>query len=365
VGGAEHVLLGLAGGVDRSRFEPIVACIGRDMTLAPRFAEAGVEVRSLGVSTQLDPRGLTRLIGLAKRVRPSVIHGFLWRANMCARLAGRLCRIPAVVTSEHSMHFDGPIREFVNRVTGPWSSAVVCVSHGVRAYVRDRIRIPDDRLEVIYNGVDLERFAPGADRAAMRVRLGLPVDRPIIGTVARHTEEKRIDRLVEVAERVAARHPDVVFLTAGDGPTLPRVIEMARGLGLDFRFLGRRDDVPAVLGALDVFVVTSETEGLPIAVIEAMAAGLPVVSVLVGGVGEIVHTGREGILVEQGDLDGVVEGIVRLLGSQAEREEMGRLARERVASTVTLEAMVQRYEGLYDRLIGGDGTGGHAGRTAH
>jgi len=231
------------------------------------------------------------------------------------------------------------------------SAAVVCVSKAVMRHMRDRVGLPERLLRVIYNGVDISRFVPVEETDSIREHLGLPTDRPIVGTVARHTEEKRLERFVQAAAAIAHECPDAVFVTCGDGPTLPTIRAMADQRSVDLRLLGRRDDVPSVLAALDIFTLTSAKEGLPVAVIEAMAVERPIVSMVVGGVTEIMRDGVDGVLVPQGDVDGLVAGVIRLLRDKELRVRMGKSARERAISRVSLEAMVKAHEDLYDELV--------------
>jgi glycosyltransferase involved in cell wall biosynthesis len=353
VGGAEHVLLDLAASLDRAQFRPLVIAIGDDLALAPRFRELGVPVESLGIEFKADPRTVSLLSAKCRAFRPEILHGFLWRANILCRLAGRSCGVRGVVTSEHSMHVDGPLRNAINRWTAPLSSRIVCVSGAVRDHMISEVGAPPELLQVIYNGVDLDRFAPVENRAELRRSLGLPTDRPIVGAVARHTEEKRLDRFVEAARIVAEQRPDALFLTAGAGPTLHRIRDLAEGYGLDFLCLGHRSDVPDVLAALDVFVITSETEGLPVAAVEAMAVELPVVSNIVGGVPEIIRDGVDGILVPMGDVAGVAKGILDLLADESRRRSMAAEARRRARDLASLESVVAQHEQLYRELAEG------------
>jgi glycosyltransferase involved in cell wall biosynthesis len=353
VGGAEKVLLSLAAGLDRTRYECVVACIGRDHAMLPRFEEAGVRVETLNARCQVDPYGCARLLALARRFEPQVIHGFLWRANMLARWAGHRCRVPAVVTSEHSVLFDGPLREWVNRRTAHYSSAVVCVSEAARRYVRDHVGLPPELLRVIQNGVDVSAYPPPADRADAKRALGLPGERLIVGTVARHSAEKRLERFIEIAQRVQGVMPEALFVTAGGGATLNQIRERARQLGAEVAFLGHRDDVPAVMAAFDVFVLTSEKEGFPLTVIEAMATECPVVAMLAGGVGDTLRNEVDGMVVEQGDLAGASEAVLRLLRDPGLRRRAGASARVRATEHLSIEAMVQAYGFLYDELLRG------------
>lgn len=350
VGGAEHVLLDLSRSLDPSEFHPLVLSIGDDLTLAARFREVGVPVECLRVRLKADPRTVSLLATKVRAFRPQVLHGFLWRSNVLCRLVGRQCEVPGVITSEHSMHVDGPLRNAVNRWTARLSHRITCVSWAVYDHMAREVGVPERLLQVVYNGVDLERFAPVADRSALRESLGLPTDAPIIGAIARHTEEKRLDRFIEAARLIARDRPDTVFLTAGGGPTLGRIQELARNYALNVRFLGHRDDVPRILAALDVFVITSETEGLPVAAVEAMAVELPVVSTIVGGVAEIVRDGVDGVLVPPGDVEGVARGVLSLLRDEGLRRSMAREARLRVRALVDLKAIVAQHEDLYREL---------------
>lgn len=351
IGGAEKVLLSLAAGLDRSRFECRVACLGRNLALRDEFERRGAPVVALDGASQADPRAWLRLGALVRAWCPHVIHGHLWRANMLARLVGRREGVPVVVTTEHSVQFDGPVRERLNRLTARLSSSVVCVSQAARRHALERIGIPAELLTVIHNGVDVERYTVVSARSEAKERLGLPADRPIVGTVARHSRVKRLDRFLAAAQAVQRERPEVLFVTAGDGPTLPALRARARALGVDVTFLGRREDVAEVLHAFDVFLLTSETEGFPLSVIEAMSAGCPVVGMLAGGVGDVLRDGVEGLVVRQGDVAGAARAVLAALADEGLAGRLTEAARLRAAKDLSTEAMVRAHEALYESLL--------------
>jgi len=207
---------------------------------------------------------------------------------------------------------------------------------------------------VILNGVNLERFSPDAGRGrAIRAELGIAAQAPLVGTVAVFRRQKRLDRWLEVAHGLARRLSDCRFLIVGDGPLRPEVEARIEELELGSRvhLAGIREDVRPYLAAMDVFVSSSQFEGLPIALLEAMAMELPVVATAVGGVPEVVVAGETGALVPPGDVPRLESATFDLLCDQEARRRLGRAGRERIVAELSLERMVARQERLYEDVL--------------
>ncbi|HEU5322824.1 MAG TPA: glycosyltransferase, partial [Methylomirabilota bacterium] len=276
------------------------------------------------------------------------------------RLAARLAGIHPVVHTIHGYGFHRgqpfPVRhafQRLERLAAGWTDALVAVAEeNRRTGVELRLFAPD-RCEVIAGGIDPAAFArPPAARATARAALGVPADAPLVGMVACLKPQKAPEDFVAVAARVRAALPDARFLLAGDGERREAVAAAARRAGLDgaFDLLGWRRDVPDVLAALDVFVLTSRWEGLPLVLPQAMAAGRPVVATDVNGASEAVREGVTGHLVPPGDVGALADRVVALLRDPARRAAMGEAGR-RASAAFDIAAMVRRYEGLYERLF--------------
>jgi glycosyltransferase involved in cell wall biosynthesis len=236
----------------------------------------------------------------------------------------------------------------LNRLLTPITDAFIAVAPPHARYLIDIEAFPQDKVYVIPNGVDTQKFRPSTDAACLRQELGIAAESLIAGIVAALRPEKNHSLFLNAAADVLRRLPTAMFLVVGDGPERPRLERLARELGCAscVRFLGNRSDVPTILSALDVFVLTSLNEANPVSILEAMSCGRPVVATDVGSVRETVRDGRTGRLVPPGDQALLVERIVELLTAPDYARELGRAGREAVVESWSLERMVAGYEGL-------------------
>jgi glycosyltransferase involved in cell wall biosynthesis len=208
------------------------------------------------------------------------------------------------------------------------------------------------RIQVIENGIDVAQYRPSHDRSALRRKLGLTPDRRYVANVARLHPVKDQATLVRAFSMVAATHAEVDLLLVGDGPERGRLQALVTEMGLVTRvnFLGVRSDVPDILRAADLFALTSVSEAASLTLLEAMAAGLPVVVTDVGGNPEIVRDGQEGLLVPRGDAEKTAAALLRLLRNPNEAESLGQAGARRVQERYRLERTIESYGELYERL---------------
>jgi glycosyltransferase involved in cell wall biosynthesis len=232
---------------------------------------------------------------------------------------------------------------------------VVGVGEAVRQALISNEGIPAARVEVIYNGIPPERYAEPAARADARRALALGPDDLAIIQVARLDYLKDHATAVRTVGRVRQRHPGARLLLVGEGPERGAIRAEADRLGLadHVRFLGLRQDIPRLLQAADLFLLTSISEGIPLTLLEAMAAGLPVVSTRVGGTGEVVADGRTGLLAPAGDDAALADAVLRLAGDAALRERLGGAGRGRVRSLFSEGRMCERYGNAYREMLHG------------
>jgi glycosyltransferase involved in cell wall biosynthesis len=356
IGGAETVVLRLVARLDQSRYRPTVVLM-KSGWLNTQLREAGIEPLVLSSSRRLDLAFILRLRSLVAKFGIDVLHSHLPDANAYACLACVGTGTPVVVTY-HGLLLRGeglprPARLKLSTVRR-LATRVVAVSSALRTELIDRLHFSPDRTRVIHNGVDWTPFDRPYDRAALRRSLGLHPDDRVVGMVANLRPAKGYEYYVRAAARVLETVPSTRFLAIGE--TEPRLAdrlqaEVARlGIGERMTFLGARDDVPALLGILDVFALSSLSEGMSIATVEAMGAGVPVVVTRSGGPEDIVDHGNTGLLVPPGDEEALAEGIRRLL---ANREEAGRLAdaaRTEVRGRFDIDRMVEQYAALYEEV---------------
>jgi glycosyltransferase involved in cell wall biosynthesis len=293
-----------------------------------------------------DALGLLELVRLCRRVRPDIVHANSSKAGILGRLAASATRVPIRLFTAHGWAFNAhsgvPARVYrwADRAMRPLTSAVICVSEqersaGIAAGVCDA-----DETEVISNAVALPAPASQAERGT-----------PVVVSIGRLKPPKDFATLVHALARVAAPYRALVV---GDGPERDHVTAAVRAEGLADRveLSGTRDDVGDVLAGADLFVLSSRSEGMPMSVLEAMAAGLPVVATAVGGVPEVVVDGETGILVPPGDVQALADAIQRLLEDAALRARMGAAGRRRAKTSFALPAWAAAHRALYARLLG-------------
>jgi sugar transferase (PEP-CTERM/EpsH1 system associated) len=353
IGGAQFALLRLLAGLDRDRFAPAVACLyNGDGAVAQRIRALGVPVTDLGMTARWRWDAFGRLYRLLCHARPTILHTWMFHANIPGRVLGRLAGVPIVISSERTMGQEGRLRCWFNRITSPLPDRVACVSESVAEFAAQTIGIPPAQLAVIPNGIPLEDFHP-AGRSKARADLGIPLRAVVVGTVGRLQPVKGTSYLLEAWALLASDHPDAILLLVGGGPQQAALERMSRRLGISerVRFLGDRADVPDLLRGMDVFALPSIWEGMPNAALEAMAVGLPVVATAVGGTAEVVVDGVTGLLVPPGNSDALAQSITCLLCDPALRHKMGQAGRERVVKHFSVGRMVEQTERLYEQLL--------------
>jgi glycosyltransferase involved in cell wall biosynthesis len=291
--------------------------------------------------------------------RPAVFHAHLsWPVACKWGLAAAVAaRVPAVLATAQ-LFVDVPVglsRRVQMGVLGRLTGRYIAVSEDTRRRLLDAFGWSDAKVVVVRNAIPLERYAVGRD-PSVRAALTGGDDAPLALVTARLDEQKGHDVLL----RAAARLPGVRFACAGDGPLRDRLLAQARELGVAGRvaFLGYRDDLPSLLAACDLVVLPSRYEGLPISLIEAMAAARPVVATDIGGTRELVRDGETGVLVPPDDPEALADAIADLASRPDERRRLGEAGRVRARRHFGSEAMVAAVTDQYEALLGRRAAGG-------
>jgi len=349
VGGAEKALFELATRL-RDGFDPQVVSLTTEGPVGGMLIASGIPVRALGARGKADIRALWRLRRIIRESRPEIVHSFLFHANMAARLAAVGTGVAAVVCSARVAERARPRRRSLECRTHRLVDALVCVSTGVRDYYAAG-GFPREKLLVIPNGVDVARFQ-GRD-TSFKEKLGLAPEKPLITTIGRLHEQKGMSYFLRAAASLHHSRPGCHFLVVGAGPQDEELRTLARQLRIEphVTFFGRCDDVAPVLKASDVFVLASLWEGMPNVVLEALAAGVPVVATRVEGVTDIIEDGRTGVLVMPRDVPAIVTAVARLLDEPERAARLAEAGRAHVAAHFPLEAMVERHAALYGDLL--------------
>jgi glycosyltransferase involved in cell wall biosynthesis len=350
-GGAETVFLQTATRLDPARFQP-AAVIGGAGWLAKQLQESGLPPYIVPAKRSFNVRYLSMLLRLARQHKSDVVVAHLYGSSVYASLAGLLLSIP-VVSVLHGQS-DVPEAERFSSVKAAivrkGSRKVIFVSERLRDHLQARLRLPATHCAVIANGVDTEGFRPDRDRS-LRAELGLSDDTALIGAIGNVREPKAYDVLLRAARALLDRSQRFHMVIAGDcSNALGRHLQqLSRDLGTDrnVTFLGLRPDVSRILNNLDVFVLSSDTEGFSIACIEAMACGVPVVATRSGGPEQILEGGA-GLLVPTADPAALAVAVAELLSSNELTAELTAKAMTRVHERYVLTTMLSRYEALLE-----------------
>lgn len=359
--GGEAYLLKLAATLDRRRFRLAVVVPERG-PLVTRLEALGVPTWEVQQTRRLVSVGALRgLIAVFRREHPAIVQSHGARSNVYARLAGWFAGVPIVLSTVHNSLFDygvGTVRRHIyvlaERLTSPLAHRVIAVSRAVAHDLVHRYGIRADRVIAIQNGIDAAAFTPQRPRSSVLEELGLRPENRLIGIMGRMTPQKGHDILLRALRLLAPRFPRLRCLIIGDGPLEPWLKRQAGELGLSpyCVFTGARSDVADLLAVLEIAVLPSRSEGLPFALLEAMALGKPVAATNVGGNIEVVEDGKTGLLTPPGDPDALADALAFLLEHPQEAVEMGQRGRVRVCEHFSLDRMIHALEDLYISALG-------------
>ena len=354
VGGAERHVVDLAAALCRKGHEVEVACSVAG-GLAQRLEEAGVPFRPLTerlVKRRVSPayaRGVGRLL---REKAFDLVHAHIYASAVAAAIATRKTG-PRLVITEHT---EASWQTWRTRRVSRWAhgraSHTIAVSTPIRRRLIEKDRVPPDRVSLIPNAV-----IPAPDDPP-NLSGTLPdgwLEEPLVGVVARLQPEKGVATFLKAAALVSKASPGARFLVVGDGPLREELLGLAGRLGMEdrVRFLGYRTDARALIGLLDVLVVPSLTEGSPLIVLEAMAAGVPVVASAVGGIPDQARHGEEGLLVPPGDPEALAGAMGELLRDPSRARLLGAAGRRRTENEFSHETLVRRIEGIYRAVLEG------------
>jgi glycosyltransferase involved in cell wall biosynthesis len=353
-GGAEQLLVSAATYWNKNKFTYEVAyLLPWKNALVEELEEYGLRVHCLNGA-----RGagwVARLRQLVSKEEIDLVHAHSPYVAIGARL-GLGKRPPRLVFTEHNT-WDRYRRAtyWGNLLTFPRNDHVFCVSERVRLSIRlpkvfRFLRMPS--IETLHHGIDLQQVGRWRSTDGIRESLGIPEETPVVGTVANFKAHKGYEYLLKAAALVKREVPDTRFVLVGQGPVEEKVREQARRLALDgtVTFAGFRADAPKVAATFDIFALASTAEGLPIALLEAMALGRAVVATRVGGLPEVIDHDREGVLVPPGDPRALAEAILALLADPQLRQRLGEAARKRAAD-FDIRKAVRRMESVYEELL--------------
>ncbi|HEY1065370.1 MAG TPA: glycosyltransferase [Pirellulales bacterium] len=355
-GGAEKQLTLLASGLDRSEFDVHVIALTRSGPLAARLEAAGVPLTVIGKRWKIDPFAYRRLEAELRRLRPDLVQTWLFAANSYGRVAARRAGVKRIIAGErcvdpwkrwHELAIDRRLAQFTDRI--------VVNSSGVREFYVSR-GLPAEKFTVIPNGIPPAPPATKSreeSRAALRAELGLPQNAKLIALVGRLWPQKRVKDAIWATDLITFAGRECHVLVIGDGPQRDRLERYRMQVGVEkyVHFLGHRSDVPEVLAGCDLLWLTSEYEGMPNSIMEAMQAGLPVVATNIAGSADLVVEGETGFLVPVGDRQELASRTYRLFDDPDAATKLGAAGRARIAQEFSVAAMTNRFAELYRELL--------------
>lgn len=346
IGGLERVVLDMLRHVS-DRIRPFLCCLEKVGDGHDEVERLHIPMMEIGGYGRHKFRTVQKLAAYIRTNNIDVVHCHNFSPHFYGTMAGLVSGVPAITTKHGSHTLNPHYRFWLNRVASLFSKKIVCVSNDAQVIARQEERDPAKKLITILNGIDTDRFC-GTDKG---IKGPYPPkgENRVIGIVARLSAEKDHKTLINAFSIVKKTINDVVLLVVGDGPALEANRLLARTLGLDnsISFLGSRHDIPELMASMDIFVLSSLSEGISLTLLEAMASRLPIVCTNVGGNPEVVADGKTGYIVPPYNPIAMAEKIIALLQDRLLRENFGNAGLARAIDQFSIKAVMKRYEKIY------------------
>ncbi|MFZ5647683.1 MAG: glycosyltransferase [Bacillota bacterium] len=363
-GGIKKHIITLIDRSDRKNFEHMVAC--PPGATADSFKEKGIPTFVLPLKGELnfasDVATVKILAALFRENRVEIAHAHGYKAGLVGRVAAVLSGVPAMVMTVHNSIFaswTSPWKNFIyaagDRILSCFTDRIIAVSGALAGEIVGREGVSPKKVIVIYNGISHDDFCFPPDRRFLEKTTGIPCGDRVVGTVARLAPQKGVGDFIKAAAVLSRSLSGVSFLVVGDGPLRAELERQSKNLSLQGRlfFAGERGDIARIMPCLDVFVLSSVSEGLPLALLEAMAYCLPVVATRVGGIPEVISDGVNGLLVDPGDVAGLARSVDTLLRNRGKSRKIGAEGKNKLLEAFTDVKMTRATERVYSDLIYG------------
>lgn len=355
VGGTERSLHELIRRIDRNEYSIYVCSLKKPGVFAKRISDEADGFYSLGLPEAGGVRAvlnfvpaLIRLISLTRRLRPQIIHSFLFRANILGRIAGRTERVPIIISSIRVIEYGKHYKHFIDRLTSSLVNKYMAVSEAARRFTIEQIKISPDRVVTVYNGISIH-----SDPQKKSLDFNINGSFKNIALIGRFDKQKGHSILIKALKTVLPLEHGIKVYFFGEGPDEGRIRRMTEkeNLSEHILFMGVAEDITACISQMDIIVLPSLWEGLPNVLLEAMAKVRPVVASKIEGVDEVVVDGETGILFEPGDVQSLAEALLKLIRDSQLAEDMGRAGRVRVLEKFSIEKTVKDTVGIYRNLL--------------
>ena len=361
VGGAEVLLRDLASGLLRRGYQVSVG-YSTPGPLVQELENLDISLTRLPRLARVDPFLLARIIRLMRRERPQIVHTHLFKSDFHGRLAAKITGVPIVVSTLHNNDAwaQKKLLGSLYGATARYADRLIAVSAEVRDFQIRHTGVPAEKIVTIDNGVDLSRFAGQEEKGKkLRQNLGIAPSAPLFGIIGRLKPQKDHVTFLKAAAVLLQEQPNARFLIIGDGPLRAELEKMTKAMDLSSAaiFTGLRSDIPALLAAIDVLVLSSQWEGLPVTLLEGMAASRPVVATAVGGVPSVVLPDISAFLVPPEAPQELAQACLKLAKNPELRQRMGQAGYQRVAKKYSLDTMIDKTTAIYDELLRTRGLG--------
>lgn len=355
LGGAERIVCDLAANLDSKKYR-VTVCTFKPGPLTQELIKNGVDVINIERRFRYDPLLIWKLFHLILKKNIDIVHSHMFQSSLYILPIALMPQKLIFIINEHGGYLEivkVPRRRYLYKFIAKVSKMVVVVSQALKDDMIKFFNIPSKKIAIIYNGIKMAKFTGKFSSLQMKKILGLESDIPIVGNVANLRPEKGHKYLLEAMSLVLNEIPNAKLIIIGEGALRAELENQTKVLGISESviFLGRRQDVPALLNIMDIFVISSSGETFCIAAAEAMAMGKPVVASRVGGVPELVIDSKTGFLVPPKDPPALAEAVIKLLKDRKLALDMGQAGKERVRQEFTLDKMVKKTEQLYESLI--------------
>jgi glycosyltransferase involved in cell wall biosynthesis len=356
--GAENVILELARGLQQTDYRPLIGVFKNGAPAAEALAEVaqryGIATVGFGDQRPFDLMAAAAIRNFIKEQQIDIVHSHGYKANVYAQTVKHGVATRTMATchpwTETAYSLKSRVYTRLDKFLLPRFDRIVAISEAVKTEVL-QAKVPSHKVTVIPNGIDLERFNTNGEKQKIRAALGLPTEGVIVGTIGRLVPEKGQHLLIEAAAYMAKKILNFFYLIVGDGPLRQSLQEQARKAGLEnrFIFLGVSDQIPLLLGLMEVFVLPSLSEGLPMVLLEAMAAKRPIVATNVGAIPQVLRDRESGLIIKPNAVE-LADAVFYLLNHPAIAQSFGQKAFDRVRDEYSSQKMTQAYVAVYDTL---------------
>lgn len=354
-GGAEQNLLTLIKVMDKTQYKIKICLLKQSDILEDAFKKLDIQFFVLNTAGRWDIFSCVKLAWFMLREKIKIAHSCLYVSNTVGRMAAILTGVPIIIAWEQGQILGQPsARHYkIDGILAKFSDCIVACSKACKEAIIKKEGIPSGKIRVIYNCVDLDKFNALSDSSASRKRLGIGPDEILIGNISSlNNKIKGQEHIIRAMPQIVRAYPKTKLILVGEGRSKSDFVDIIKSLNIEDKviFTGFRSDISEIANALDLYVCSSNWEGLGISMLEVMSFKKPVIATRVGGIPEVVTEGRTGFLVPPKDADSIAQAVISLLADRERMRQMGEAGYERVKSNFSSEIIIKEIEGLYKEL---------------